>query len=318
MQYTTAPTPNEPDTRPLTAGVVGASGYAGQELIRILTAHPSLRPAVLQARSEGFDDIDADALSECDVVFLALPHGESRSLGERLLELGTQVVDLGSDFRVDGWTYGLPELHRQSVRVARAVANPGCYATAAILGVAPLAEAGLIDGPVHLDGKSGVTGAGRTPTDKTHLPELYNGITPYAVTGHRHLAEIEQELGSLAGAPQLATFVPHLLPTSRGLLVTAQVRTVSTLDQADLDDLYTQRYADEPFVQLGGHPAPQKLAGSNVCWLNVWADDRTGTVVIASALDNLVKGAAGQAIQNANIMLGVEETAGLAVRGLWP
>jgi N-acetyl-gamma-glutamyl-phosphate reductase len=318
MQYSTAPTPSDPDTRPLAAGVVGASGYAGQELIRILEAHPSIRPAVLQARSEGFDDISAEGLKDCDIVFLALPHGESRDLGEQLLELGTQVVDLGSDFRVDGWTYGLPELHREDVRVARAVANPGCYATAAILGVAPLAAAGLIDGPVHLDGKSGVTGAGRTPTDKTHLPEIYNGVTPYSVTGHRHLAEIEQELGALAGAPQPATFVPHLLPSSRGLLVTAHVRLVSPLDQADLDDLYRERYADEPFVRLGGMPAPQKLAGSNVCWINGWTDDRTGTVLITSALDNLVKGAAGQALQNANIMLGVDESAGLTVRGLWP
>ena len=316
MQYSDAPTPLAPDPRPLAAGIAGASGYAGQELVRLLEQHPTLRPAALQARSEGFDDIDADRLATCDVVFLALPHGESRALGERLLELGTQVVDLGSDFRVDGWTYGLPELHREVIRVSRAVANPGCYATAAILGVAPLAAAGLIDGPVHLDGKSGVTGAGRTPSEKTHLPELYNGITPYSITGHRHLAEIEQELGALAGAPQPATFVPHLLPTSRGLLVTAHVRIVGSLDQADLDDLYRQRYDDEPFVRLGGTPAPQRLAGSNVCWINAWVDDRTGTVLVAAALDNLVKGAAGQAIQNANIMLGIEESAGLAVRGL--
>ena len=318
MQYSDAPTPLAPDPRPLAAGIAGASGYAGQELVRLLEQHPTLRPAALQARSEGFDDIDADRLAACDVVFLALPHGESRALGERLLELGTQVVDLGSDFRVDGWTYGLPELHREAIRVSRAVANPGCYATAAILGVAPLAAAGLIDGPVHLDGKSGVTGAGRTPSEKTHLPELYNGITPYSITGHRHLAEIEQELGALAGAPQPATFVPHLLPTSRGLLVTAHVRIVGSLDQADLDDLYRQRYDDESFVRLGGTPAPQRLAGSNVCWINAWVDDRTGTVLVAAALDNLVKGAAGQAIQNANIMLGIEESAGLAVRGLWP
>ena len=318
MQYSDAPTPLAPDPRPLAAGIAGASGYAGQELVRLLEQHPTLRPAALQARSEGFDDIDADRLAACDGVCLALPHGESRALGERLLELGTQVVDLGSDFRVDGWTYGLPELHREVIRVSRAVANPGCYATAAILGVAPLAAAGLIDGPVHLDGKSGVTGAGRTPSEKTHLPELYNGITPYSITGHRHLAEIEQELGALAGAPQPATFVPHLLPTSRGLLVTAHVRIVGSLDQADLDDLYRQRYDDEPFVRLGGTPAPQRLAGSNVCWINAWVDDRTGTVLVAAALDNLVKGAAGQAIQNANIMLGIEESAGLAVRGLWP
>ena len=277
-----------------------------------------LRPAVLQARSEGFDAIDAKAASACDVVFLALPHGESHAFGTELLELGTQVVDLGSDFRVDGWTYGMPELHRESIRVARAVANPGCYATAAILGLAPLAAAGLIDGPVHLDGKSGVTGAGRSPSEKTHLPELYNGITPYSVTGHRHLAEIEQELSSVAGSTLAATFVPHLLPTSRGLLVTAHVRLLQPLDQADIDDLYRARYDGEPFVRLGGLPAPQRLAGTNVCWINAWVDERTGSVLVESALDNLVKGAAGQAIQNANIMLGLSESAGLTVRGLWP
>jgi N-acetyl-gamma-glutamyl-phosphate reductase len=306
------------DTRPLRAGIAGASGYAGQELVRILEGHPAIQPAVLQARSEPFDPIDAAALAACDVVFLALPHGESRELGQQLLAHDAQVVDLGSDFRVDGWTYGLPELHRDEVRVARAVANPGCYATAAILGVAPLAAAGLIDGPVHLDGKSGVTGAGRTPSEKTHLPEIANGVTPYAVTGHRHLAEIEQELAALAGAPRSATFVPHLLPTSRGLLVTAHIRLVDRIDQSDLDDLYRQRYEGEPFVELGGMPAPQRLAGSNVCWINGWVDERTGTILIASALDNLVKGAAGQAIQNANIMLGLDEAAGLSVRGLWP
>ncbi len=277
-----------------------------------------LRPAVLQARSEGFDAIDAKAASACDVVFLALPHGESHAFGTELLELGTQVVDLGSDFRVDGWTYGMPELHRESIRVARAVANPGCYATAAILGLTPLAAAGLIDGPVHLDGKSGVTGAGRSPSEKTHLPELYNGITPYSVTGHRHLAEIEQELSSVAGSTLAATFVPHLLPTSRGLLVTAHVRLLQPLDQADIDDLYRARYDGEPFVRLGGLPAPQRLAGTNVCWINAWVDERTGSVLVESALDNLVKGAAGQAIQNANIMLGLSESAGLTVRGLWP
>ena len=318
MPYPSAPTPAEPDARPLAAGVIGASGYAGAELVRLLSDHPMLRPAVLQARSEGFDAIDAKAASACDVVFLALPHGESHAFGTELLELGTQVVDLGSDFRVDGWTYGMPELHRESIRVARAVANPGCYATAAILGLAPLAAAGLIDGPVHLDGKSGVTGAGRSPSEKTHLPELYNGITPYSVTGHRHLAEIEQELSSVAGSTLAATFVPHLLPTSRGLLVTAHVRLLQPLDQADIDDLYRARYDGEPFVRLGGLPAPQRLAGTNVCWINAWVDERTGSVLVESALDNLVKGAAGQAIQNANIMLGLEESAGLTVRGLWP
>jgi N-acetyl-gamma-glutamyl-phosphate reductase len=318
VDYRNAPPADASDARPIAAGVVGASGYAGQELLRILGGHPSMRPAAVQARSDGFDPIDPVALAGCDVVFLALPHGESRVLGEDLLERGTQVVDLGSDFRVGGWAYGLPELHRDAIRVARAVANPGCYATAAILGLAPLAEAGLLDGIVHLDGKSGVTGAGRTPSEKTHLPELHNGVVPYSVTGHRHLAEIEQELSGLAGGEVRATFVPHLLPTSRGLLVTAHARLVAPLEQSDLDDLYLARYEAEPFVRLGGTPSPQHLAGGNAAWINAWSDPRTGSVLVASALDNLVKGAAGQAIQNANIMLGLDEAAGLGTEGLWP
>lgn len=318
MQYTHGTTGDSDDRRPLAAGVVGASGYAGAETVRLLRGHPTLRPAVLQARSEGFDPIDAAALGGCDVVFLALPHGESRPLGEELLEAGSQVVDLGSDFRVDGWTYGLPELHRADIRASRAVANPGCYATAAILALAPLAAAGLLDGPVHLDGKSGVSGAGKTPSEKTHLPNIAGGVTPYQPTGHRHLAEIEQELSALAGGEQRATFVPHLLPTSRGLLVTAAVRLVEPIDQSDLDDLYRARYGDEPFVRLGGVPNPQQLAGSNTCWIGGWVDERTGTVLLASALDNLVRGAAGQAICNANIMLGLPESAGLTDVGLWP
>lgn len=318
MQYTRHSVTDQPDERPLAAGVVGASGYAGAEAVRLLRTHPTIRPAALQARSEEFDPIDADALRACDVVFLALPHGESRALGDELLEAGLQVIDLGSDFRVDGWTYGLPELHRADIRASRAVANPGCYATAAILAVAPLAAAGLLDGPVHLDGKSGVSGAGKTPSEKTHLPNIADGVTPYQPTGHRHIAEIEQELGALAGGEQRVTFVPHLLPTSRGLLVTAAVRLVEPIDQADVDDLYQARYGDEPFIRLGGTPSPQRLAGSNTCWINAWVDDRTGTVLLASALDNLVRGAAGQAICNANIMLGLPETAGLTDVGLWP
>lgn len=318
MQYTRQPASDASDERPLAAGVVGASGYAGAETVRILRGHPTLRPAVLQARSEEFDPIDAEALRACDVVFLALPHGESRVLGEELLDAGLQVIDLGSDFRVDGWTYGLPELHRADIRASRAVANPGCYATAAILAIAPLAAAGLLDGPVHLDGKSGVSGAGKTPSEKTHLPNIAGGVTPYQPTGHRHLAEIEQELSALAGSEQHATFVPHLLPTSRGLLVTAAARLVEAIDQSDLDDLYQSRYGDEAFIRLGGTPSPQHLAGSNTCWISGWVDSRTGTVLVASALDNLVRGAAGQAVCNANIMLGQPETAGLTDVGLWP
>jgi N-acetyl-gamma-glutamyl-phosphate reductase len=293
-----------------TAGIAGASGYAGLELQRLLRAHPSLSATVLQARSDPYDDIDAQVLAGCDVVFLCLPHGASREIGTGLAASGARVVDLGSDFRVGGWVYGLPELHRDALHGARLVANPGCYATASILALTPLAEAGLIDGPVMIDGKSGVSGAGREPSAKTHLPDVHGGVTPYSVTGHRHIAEIEQETGARV------TFTPHLLPSSRGLLVTAYVRL--TDPGADLAGLYATRYAGEPFIRLGEMPAPQRLAGSNTVAVAAFADPRTGTAIVAAALDNLVKGAAGQAIQNANLMLGIDEGAGLTADGLWP
>jgi len=293
-----------------TAGIAGASGYAGLELQRLLRAHPSLSATVLQARSDPYDDIDAGALAGCDVVFLCLPHGASREIGTELAASGARVVDLGSDFRVGGWLYGLPELHRDALHGARLVANPGCYATASILALTPLAEAGLIDGPVMIDGKSGVSGAGKEPSAKTHLPDIHGGVTPYSVTGHRHIAEIEQETGARV------TLTPHLLPSSRGLLVTAYVRL--TDPAAELDALYAARYAGEPFIRLGEMPAPQRLAGSNAVAVAAFADPRTDTAIVAAALDNLVKGAAGQAIQNANLMLGLDEGAGLTADGLWP
>jgi N-acetyl-gamma-glutamyl-phosphate reductase len=294
----------------LSAGIAGASGYAGLELQRLIESHPQLRTGPLQARSDGYEPIDAARLAECDVAFLALPHGASRELGEELRSLGTRVVDLGSDFRVGGWTYGLPERNRDQVAAATAVANPGCYATAAILALTPLAELGLLDGPVAIDGKSGVTGAGRDPGARTHLPNLHGGVTPYSPTGHRHIAEIEQALA----VP--VTFTPHLLPTSRGLLVTAYARLRDA--DVDLPAIYAERYAGEPFVRIDDAPAPQRLAGSNVCAVGVHLDARTSTAICLAALDNLVKGAAGQAIQNANLMLGLDETAGLPVTGVWP
>jgi N-acetyl-gamma-glutamyl-phosphate reductase len=294
----------------LSAGIAGASGYAGLELQRLIEGHPNLRAGALQARSEGYEPIDAERLADCDVAFLALPHGASRELGEQLAAAGTRVVDLGSDFRVDGWTYGLTELNRAAVAASTAVANPGCYATAAILALAPLAERGLIDGPPAIDGKSGVTGAGRDPGARTHLPNLHGGITPYSPTGHRHVAEIEQALGLAV------TFTPHLLPTSRGLLVTAYARLRDPA--VDLAALYAERYAGEPFIRFVDAPAPQRLAGSNTVELAVHLDGRTGTAICIAALDNLVKGAAGQAIQNANLMLGLDEADGLPTRGVWP
>ena len=295
---------------PFTAGIAGASGYAGLELQRLLAGHPAIAASVLQARSAEYADIDAAQLARCDVVFLCLPHGASRAIGEELAGAGVRVVDLGSDFRVAGWAYGLPELHRDLIAGARLVANPGCYATAAILAVAPLAGAGLVDGPIAIDGKSGVSGAGKEPSGRTHLPDVHGGVTPYSPTGHRHVAEIEQELGLRV------TFTPHLLPSSRGLLVTAYVRLRDP--EADVEDLYADAYASEPFLRLGGSPAPQRLAGSNVVHVAVHVDRRTGTAICHAALDNLVKGAAGQAIQNANLMLGLDEGLGLSTWGVWP
>ena len=300
-----------------TVGIAGASGYGGAELLRLLELHPQLRVETAQARSDGFADLDADALARCDVAFLALPHGASRELGETLVANGTPVVDIGSDFRVGGWTYGLTELFRDDVRGSRAVANPGCYATAATLAVAPLAEAGLIDGPLAIDGKSGLTGAGASPSARSHLPNVHGGVSPYQPTGHRHIAEIEQSLARLGQALPV-TFTPHVLPTSRGLLCTAYVRLSRETDQAELDALYAARYGGEPFIQLVEEPAPQRLAGSNSVAIRVVHDPRTATAICIGALDNLVKGAAGQAIQNANLMLGLPEAMGLPSRGLWP
>jgi N-acetyl-gamma-glutamyl-phosphate reductase len=300
-----------------TVGVAGASGYGGAELLRLVELHPHLRLATAQARSDGFDPLSVEELASCDVAFLALPHGASAPFGQALVEAGTPVVDLGSDFRVGRWAYGLPELFRDDLVGAHAVASPGCYATAATLAVAPLALAGLIDGPLAIDGKSGISGAGRSPSEKTHLPALHGGVTPYQATGHRHIAEIEQSLARL-GYAEPVTFTPHLLPTSRGLLCTVYARLSSELEQAGLDELYRERYGDEPFVRLVDEPAPQRLAGSNCVAIQAVVDPRTGTAICFAALDNLVKGAAGQAIQNANLMLGLPETAGLPTQGLWP
>ncbi|MEO9176023.1 MAG: N-acetyl-gamma-glutamyl-phosphate reductase [Gaiellales bacterium] len=301
----------------LVAGIAGASGYAGRELARLLAGHPGFTLGQRQARSDGYDALDVEALASCDMVFLCLPHGESATFGDALAHVGTPVVDLGSDFRLaEHWTYGLTELARAAIADSTRVANPGCYATAAILALAPLARAGLVDGSPAIDGKSGVSGAGRAPSEKTHLPSVEGGVQPYSPTGHRHIAEIEQTLGELSGAEHRVTFTPHLAPHSRGLEVTCYVRLTEPITQADAETLYRDMYDGEQFVRLTQAPHPGKLHGSNACDLGVWVDERTDTVIAAAALDNLVKGAAGQALQNANVMLGLDEGLGLTADGL--
>jgi N-acetyl-gamma-glutamyl-phosphate reductase len=305
--------------RTLVAGIAGASGYAGQELARLIAGHPSLVVGQRQARSEGYDPLDVDALIGCDVAFLCLPHGESAGFGKALADAGTPVVDLGSDHRLDPeWTYGLTELARDAVALSRQVANPGCYATAALLALVPLAREGLIEGIPVIDGKSGVSGAGRTPSETTHLSSVAGGVQPYSPTGHRHIGEIEQLLGLVSGHEQRVVFTPHLAPHSRGLEVTCYVRTTDALTQAQAEALYLDTYAKEPFVRLTQAPHPGRLHGGNACDLGVWIDERTRTLIVAGAIDNLVKGAAGQALQNANLMLGFAEGAGLVADGLGP
>ena len=217
------------------------------------------------------------------MAFLCLPHGESRELGEQLAAGGARVVDLGSDFRLDpAWVYGLPELAREAIAAARLVASPGCYATAALLALAPLAEADLLDSPVAIDGKSGVSGAGRAATERTHHVEVEGGVQPYSPTGHRHIAEIERTLGGLAQEEVRVTFTPHLAPHARGLEVTCYARLRAPRAQAELETLYAGRYAGEPFVRVTQRPHPGKLHGANACDLGIWSDERTGTAIAAA------------------------------------
>lgn len=341
----------------MTAAVVGASGYAGGELLRLLTAHPDLDVGAVAAGSNAGRPLGqlhpqlrglADRLlvgpqdpsiAAADVVFLALPHGESAQLAAGLPE-SSLVVDLGADFRLASaadwarfyggahagtWPYGLPELPgaRERIAGARRIANPGCYATAITLAFAPLLAAGVIS-PTDLvvTAASGTSGAGRSP--KPHLlgTEVMGDLSPYKVGGtHQHLAEIRQSLGAAAGAAVSMSFTPVLAPMPRGILASCSARTVTGCDSAQLQQVLHAAYDDEPFVHVlpdGEWPHTAATFGSNSCHLQVVADPDSGRAVVAAAIDNLGKGAAGQAIQNANIALGLPETAGVPVDGVAP
>jgi N-acetyl-gamma-glutamyl-phosphate reductase len=291
-----------------TAGIAGSSGYAGRELHRLLASHPRLAAAACTA--------DTRALVESDIVFLALPHGASGEIASELASARVPVVDLSADLRAE-WQYGLPELHRVAIATSGAIANPGCYATAALLALAPLVEAGAIEPHVVVDGKSGVSGAGKKPTDANVFCAAAEGIAPYSPVGHHHQIEIEQQLSAVAGSPQTVTFTPHLAPFTRGLLVTAYGRMTAPITQAELDDLFLDRYHGEPFVSYAEGVRTQSLRGTNLCQVKAWADSERSAIVVSAAIDNLVKGAAGQAIQNANLMLGFDETLGLPAEASW-
>lgn len=340
------------------AGIVGGTGYTGVELLRLLVAHESVELTVITSRSEAglavsslypnlrghvdiaFSEPELESLSECDVVFFATPNGTAMKMVPDLLEAGVKVIDLAADFRLKdtaSWqqwygmehacpdvlaeaVYGLPELNREAIRQARIIANPGCYPTAVSLGFLPLIENSLIDDQ-HLiaDAKSGVSGAGRGASVATLLCEATESVKPYGVDGHRHLPEIRQVLGGIAGHEVGLTFVPHLMPMIRG--IEASLYGVLKADVNDLHGLYIERYKDEPFVDvlpLGTMPETRSVKGSNMCRISVFRPQGGDTVVVSSVIDNLVKGAAGQAVHNMNLMFSLDETMGISQVALLP
>lgn len=331
-------------------GIVGGTGYTGVELLRILAQHPEVELTAITSRGDAgtavadlfpnlrgrvalsFTDPAKSPLPDCDVVFFATPNGVAMQQVPALLEAGVRVIDLAADFRIkdlvlwEKWygmshaspelvaeaVYGLPELNRAQVRTARVVANPGCYPTAVQLGFLPLIEAGCVDvGHLIADAKSGVTGAGR----KLELPYLFaeaaDNFKAYGVGGHRHLPEIRQGLSAVAGQAVGLTFVPHLTPLIRGIHATLYARVVRDVD---FQALFEQRYETEPFVDIlpaGSHPDTRSVRAANTCRIAVHRPQGGDTLVILSVIDNLVKGAAGQAVQNMNLMFGCDECAGL-------
>jgi len=339
-------------------GIVGGTGYTGVELLRLLVAHKDVELSVITSRSEAgqavsslypnlrghvdinFSEPDLESLSACDLVFFATPNGTAMKMVPQLIEAGVKVIDLAADFRLKDtalwkqWygmdhacpdileeaVYGLPELNRQAIKQARIIANPGCYPTAVTLGYIPLIENNLID-DAHLiaDAKSGVSGAGRGANVAFLLCEATESVKPYGIDGHRHLPEIRQVLGEVAGHEVGLTFVPHLMPMIRG--IEASLYGVLKTDAHDLHKLYVDRYKDEPFVDvlpLGTLPETRSVKGSNMCRISVFRPQDGDTVVVSSVIDNLVKGAAGQAVQNMNLMFDLDETTGISQVALLP
>ncbi len=345
----------------LNIAIVGSSGYTGGELYRLLLQHPRARVvAVTSEKSAGkplsdifphltgltdlvCESLDPETIAKkADFIFLALPHVTAQEAAFRFHQIGKKVVDLSADYRLadpaayEKWyehchqypellkqaVYGLPEIHRGKIMKASLIANPGCFPTSAILGLAPLLKHRFADHErIVIDSKSGVSGAGRSPSLVYHYPEANEGFMPYKIGTHRHTPEIEQELAGLAGGPVTVSFTPHLVPMNRGILTTIYVRFTREMNTAQLHGLYTEFFSHEPFVRLlpvGQFPNVRNVRGSNFCDIGVYADPRTGGAVVVSAIDNLVKGASGQAVQNMNLMMGFDETEGLKFAGLFP
>ena len=338
-------------------GIIGGSGYTGVELLRLLCTRTDLEVVFISSRAQAgrpvsehfpslrgmvslaFSDPDDVHKVPCDIVFFATPNGTAMQQAPALLDKGVRVIDLSADFRLqdiaiwEHWygmphaspqlvaeaVYGLPEMYREQIRTARLVANPGCYPTAVQLGFLPLLAAGVID-PQSLiaDVKSGVTGAGRGASVANLLAEAADSFKAYAVAGHRHLPEIEQGLHRMTAEPVSLTFTPHLLPIIRGIHATLYATLTG---KVDLQALFEERYQNEPFVDVmpaGTHPETRSVRGTNLCRLSIHQPQDRNKVVVLAVEDNLVKGAAGQAIQNMNLMLGLPEQTGLLQPALMP
>jgi N-acetyl-gamma-glutamyl-phosphate reductase len=339
-------------------GIVGGTGYTGVELLRLLVAHPQVQMLTITSRQEAgqpvaglfpslrgqvglrFEAPDAAPLRQCDAVFFATPHGTAMTQAPQLLEAGVRVIDLSADFRLrdaavwQRWygethaapewlgraVYGLPEVHREQIRSAQLVACPGCYPTAIQLGFLPLLEQGLVDATQLIaDAKSGVSGAGRAAKLGSLFGEVADSLAAYSVPGHRHLPEIVQGLTDAARTEIGLTFVPHLAPMNRGILATLYARLRDP--QADVQAIFEQRYAGEPFVDVmpgGSHPATRSVRGANTCRIAVHRPQGGSTVVVLSVIDNLTKGASGQAVQNFNLMFGLPESTALSASAIVP
>jgi N-acetyl-gamma-glutamyl-phosphate reductase len=342
------------------AAIFGASGYTGQELTRILLGHPEVKLVAVTSRRFAGQPVSAvfpslqgltalkyqnatpSAISKlCDVIFLALPHGVSMNIAPAFIKAGKKVIDLSADYRLrdiktyETWygkhasakfiknaAYGLPELYRLKIKKADFIANPGCYPTSIILGLAPALKKKILDvTTIIADSASGVSGAGREPLTGSLFCEVAGGFKAYKVGKHRHLPEIEQELNALAGKKFAVSFTPHLLPVKRGILSTIYAKLKKDFSLAELHAMYSAFYTNEKFIRIcpeGVYPNISSVTGSNYCDIGLAVDPRTKRVIIMAAIDNLIKGAAGQAVQNLNIMCGFQEEAGLKIAPLYP
>ena len=346
-------------------GIIGATGFAGAELLGLLLSHgesevialtdinyigtaacevfPQLRGYALQLKHLRIEGTDIGLLSaKCDVVFMAMPHGQAAPLAAKLVAAGVKVIDIGSDFRFTDvavykeWykmehaaqellpqaVYGLPELFRDEIGGAAVVGNPGCYPTASLLALYPLLKAGIIAlDSVIIDAKSGTSGAGRTPSAGNIYCEVNESLKAYNIAAHRHTPEIEMGMTKVTGSVNAVSFTPHLVPMNRGILATVYANVTTQTDAAMLHELYIQTYKDERFVvvhERNIYPQTKWACGTNECHIGLTYDSRTGRAVIVSAIDNLIKGAAGQAVQNMNILFGLPEVTGLELRPLVP